>query len=117
MIEDQDQCFIVETDNKIIKNAIKELDANNNSYLSNGMESSDKNVEFLPKSLPIFLESLFVRQEKSVSLASIEQVIMQQVRQRTLIVFLQLGLDIQMHQYFGSTFLTSMDFVFHTVKF
>ena len=67
------------------------------------MESSGKNVEYLPKTLHNFLDNLFVGKEKSVPLASIGQAIMQQVRPKALIVPFQLG--IQMHHHFGSRFL------------
>ena len=69
------------------------------------MESYVKNVEYLPKSPRIFLDNLFVGKEKSVPLASIGLAIMQQVRSKALIVLLQLGLGIQMHQHFASRFL------------
>ena len=58
------------------------------------MQSSGKNVKYLPKSLRIFLDNLFVGKEKYVPLALIGQAIMQQVRPKALIVFLQLGLGI-----------------------
>ena len=106
LTEEEERYRIVETAAKIIKSAIKELDANNESYPSpNAMESSDKNVEYLPKSLRILLDTLFVGKEKSVPVASIGQAIMQQVRPKALIVPIQLGLGIQMHQHFGSKFL------------
>ena len=106
MTEEQEQCRIVETATKIIKNVIKELGSNNNTYPSHdGMESSGKNVEYFPKSLRNFLNNLYVGKEKSVSLASIGQAIMQQVQSKALIVPLQLGFGIQMHQHFGSRFL------------
>ena len=106
MTEEQEQCRIVETAAKIIKNAIKVLDSNNNSYPSpDGLESSRKNVEYLSKSLSMFLNNLFVGREKYVPLASIGQAIIQQVRVKVLIVPLQLGLAIQMHQHFRSRFL------------
>ena len=110
MTEEQEQCCIVETATKIIKNAIEELGSNNNSYPSSGgMESSGKNVEYLPKSLSTFLDNFFVGKEKSVPLASIRQAIMQQVRPKVLIVPLQPGLGIQIHQHFGSRFLRFFD--------
>ena len=65
------------------------------------MELSGKNNEYLPKSLHIFFDNLFVGKEKSVPLALIGQAIIQQVRPKALIVPLQLGLSIQMHQHFG----------------
>ena len=65
---------------QIIKNGIKELDSNNNSYPSpDVMESYVKNVEYLPKSLRIFLDNFFVGNEKYVRLASTGTAIMQQV--------------------------------------
>ena len=70
MTEEQEQCRIVEIAAKTIKNAIKELDSNNNSYPSpDGLESSGKIVEYFPKSLQIFLDNLFVGMEKSIPLA------------------------------------------------
>ena len=43
LTEEQEQCSIVKTAAKIIKNAIKELHANNDSFSSSdGMESSKK---------------------------------------------------------------------------
>ena len=72
MTEELEQCRSVGTAAKMIKNAIKELDNNNNSYPSpDGMESSGKNVEYLPKSLRIFLDNLFDGKEKPVPLASL----------------------------------------------
>ena len=69
MTEEEEQCHIVETVAKIIKKAIKELDSYNNSYASpDGVESSGKNVQYLPKSLRIFLD-VFVGKEKPVPLA------------------------------------------------
>ena len=65
LTEEQEQWRIVETAAKIIQNAIKELDSNNNSYPSpDGLESSRKNAEYLPKSLSMFLDNLFVGKEK-----------------------------------------------------
>ena len=61
------------------------------------MESCGKNVEYLPKSLRIVLDNVFVGKENFVPLASIGQAIMQQVRPKVLIVPLQLGLGIEMH--------------------
>ena len=105
MAEEQEQCRIVEIAAKTIKNAIKELDSNNNSYPSpDGLESSGKIVEYFPKSLQIFLDNLFVGMEKSIPLASIGQAIIQQVRPKALIVPVKLGLGIQMHQHFGQGF-------------
>ena len=50
-----------------------------------------------------FLDNLFVEKEKYVPFVSIGQAIMFQVKPKTLIAPLQLGLRI--HQHFGSSFL------------
>ena len=76
------------------------------------MESSGKNVEYLPKSLRTILNNFFVGKEKSVPLASIRQAIMQQVRPKALIVYpfnLVLVSQIQIHRHFGSRFLRFFD--------
>ena len=79
LTEEEEQCHIVETAAKIIKKAIKELDSNNKSYPSpDEMESSGKKVEYLPKSLRIYLDNLFVGKEKCVPLALIGQAVMYQ---------------------------------------
>ena len=83
MTEEQEQCCIVETAAKTMKNDIKELHADDDSCSSpDGTESSERVVEYLPESLNIVLDKLFVRKEKSVLLVSIGQTIMQQVRPR-----------------------------------
>ena len=75
LTEEQEQCCIVETA-KITKNATKELYCNNNSYPTpNRLESSGKNVEYLSKSLLIFLDNSFLGKEKSLPLALITQAI------------------------------------------
>ena len=87
-------------------NNIKEFDANKNSSFSpGGMESPETNLEYLSKSLRIFLNNLFVGKKKSVLFGFIGQAITQQLRPKALIVSLQPGLGILMHQHFGSRFL------------
>ena len=99
----------MQTTVKIMKNTIKELDANNNRCSSpDGIKSSEKNCEYFPKSDHIFLDNLFLRREKSVLLSSIGQAIMQQVRPKTFIVSLRpktfIVSLIQRHQHFGFRF-------------
>ena len=62
-------------------------------------------LRHLPKSLHTFLDNLFVGKEKSVPLASIGLAIKQQVQSKALIVPLQIGIGIGMHQHFASRFL------------
>ena len=62
-------------------------------------------VSFLPESLKLLLELMFVEYDEEIKVASIGQTIMQAVRPRILIAQLQLGLRMQMHHIFGSRFL------------
>ena len=91
---------------KIIKSDIKKLQGNKEVYpTTEDMESRTKNLEYLPRTLLLFLDSLFVSKDHSVEIASIGQAIMQQVRPNSLLTPLQIELGVQLHEHFGSRFL------------
>ena len=71
----------------------------------NDINSIDKNVDFIPISLRIFLRKLFLEKNSDTKIASIGQAIIQATRPRVLIAPLQVGLAVQMHHHFGSKFL------------
>ena len=74
MTEELEQCCIFEIAAKIIKDAIKALDANNNNCsCPDGMKSFEKKNPFLPKSLRIVLDNFVVGKVKSVVIASLGQ--------------------------------------------
>ena len=107
LTEEQEQCCIVKKAAKIIKNAIKKLNANSKSCSSSDeMKLSEKKAVNIFLNLFVSFRILFVGKGKSFHLASIGQAIMQQVQPNILIVTLKLGLGIQMPQHFGSRFLT-----------
>ena len=69
------------------------------------MESVYLNLSYLPLSLKLLLSKTFSAKDTSVQVASIGQAIIQQVRPKTVVIPLQIGLAVQMHQHFGSRFL------------
>jgi superfamily II RNA helicase len=97
---------IIKTAANLIKLDIKSIESAKNEYPSvSDIESIEKNLEYLPESLKIFLSSMFSERECLVKLSSIGQAIVQATRPRSLIVPLQIGLAVQMHHTFGSRFL------------
>ena len=78
--------------------------SNNDSYPSSE-DISNTDLAYLPVSLRLLLEQLFVGKDNIVKIASIRQAIMQAVRPRVLLPPLQLGLGVQMHHHFASRFL------------
>ena len=68
---------------KIIKSDIKLLESKLENYpTSFEMESAENNLSYLPISLQILLENLFVGKDNTVTIPSIGQAIIQQVRPR-----------------------------------
>jgi hypothetical protein len=103
---EQEKRNIVKAAANLIKSDIKSIESAKNEYSSvSDIESIEKNLEYLPESLKIFLSSMFSERECLVKLSSIGQAIVQATRPRSLIVPLQIGLAVQMHHTFGSRFL------------
>ena len=93
LTEEQEQCCIVKKAAKIIKNAIKKLNANSKSCSSSDeMKLSEKKAVNIFLNLFVSFRILFVGKGKSFHLASIGQAIMQQVQPNILIVILNLVL-------------------------
>ena len=104
--EADEKLRIIKAAASIIKSDIKLLPNAKEMYPSTvEMESREKNLEYLPKSLLALLDGLFVSKDHSVETASIGQAIMQQVRPKSLLPPLQIGLGVQLHKHFGSRFL------------
>ena len=96
---------LIETAAKLIKNDIKSVKPESSRYpTSDEMRSVDKNIEFLPETLKVFLQKVLVGKNIRTKTASLGQAIMQSVRPRILNTPLQLGLGVQMHRQFGSMF-------------
>ena len=75
------------------KKDIKSCSTSNDLYPSSEEISCiEQAISFLPESLKLLLELMFVDHDKEIKVASIGQAIMQAVRPRVLIAPLQLGL-------------------------
>ena len=97
---------IVETAAKLLKSDIKNLDVSSYNFPSSDqMSSIEKNLEFIPDLLRLFLRILFVGKDVELQIASVGQAIVQATRPRVISAPLQLGLGVQMHHHFASKFL------------
>ncbi len=104
--EEAEKNRVTVTAAKLIKSEIKSLETNKQTYPSEAdMESVGKGIEYLPATLKLFLQELFVGKDTDRKVASIGQAIMQCVRPRVIIAPLQIGLAVQMHRQFGSRFI------------
>jgi len=97
---------LIQTAAKLIKNDIKSIEVQHDEYPScEDMTSVQKAIDYLPSTLKLFLQSLFVGKDIDRKIASIGQAIMQSVLPRVIVAPLQIGLGVQMHRQFGSRFL------------
>jgi 5'-3' exonuclease len=97
---------LIKTAADLIRSDIKEVSQNKDIYPTT-LEMSTVNAatKFLPESLKLLLEMLFVGKGKDLKICSLGQAIMQAARPRILQAPLLVGLGIQMHLHFGSRFL------------
>ena len=97
---------IIETAAHLLRNEIKESERSSLFYPSTAdIESRTRCKEFLPSSLRLLLEKMFVAKISDLRVASIGHAIMQAVRPKAIIAPLQIGLGVQLHRQFGSRFL------------
>ena len=103
---EKEKLRLVEAAAQIIKNDIKSLRTEHETYPEIGSLSSiEEAVALLPESLRIFLTGILTGKKVSLKLASLGQALMQAARPRVLTLPLQFGLGVQMHHHFGSRFL------------
>ena len=103
---DAEKMKIIQTAAKLLKSDIKCVQQMRESYPdASEMSSPNASCEYLPDSLQILLQALFVGKETHRKVASIGQAIMQATRPRVLIAPLQLGLAVQLRHHFASRFL------------
>lgn len=97
---------IIQTAAKLIKNDIKRLDSNTDTYPTcDEMSSTTRALEFVPKSLLSFLQVLFTGKDTDLKQASLGQALMQATRPRVLLAPMQFGLSAEMHSKFASRYL------------
>ena len=68
-------------------------------------DSLDKNLDFLPATVKLFLDELIVGKSKGTKIASLGHCLVQCARPRAVLSPLQFGLGVQMHHMFNSKFL------------
>lgn len=102
----EEKVRLVKTVAQILKSDIKDIKTSKDTYPSfSDLSSVQHNLAYIPESLKLLLEELFVGNDADLKVASIGQAIVQAVRPRVLIAPLQVGLAVQMHHHFASRFL------------
>lgn len=97
---------LVKTVAQFLKSDIKGIKTSKDTYPSfSDLSSVHHNLAYIPESLKLLLQELFVGEDADLKVASIGQAIVQAVRPRALIAPLQIGLAVQMHHHFASRFL------------
>jgi hypothetical protein len=97
---------IIKAAAKLLKADIGDVTCSREEYpCSENIASKERNLEYLPPSLQVFLSTLLKKNAKKAKIAAIGQAIMQCTRPKTLLAPLQIGLGVQMHHLFGSRFL------------
>ena len=97
---------IIEAASKLIKSDIKGASASIEIYPGSAdMNYPQKGVELLPESLNLLLRDVFVDKCTDVKIASVGQDIIASSQTTVFITYLQLGLGVQLHHYFGSKYL------------
>ncbi|CAG2218591.1 unnamed protein product [Mytilus edulis] len=104
--KEEEKKSIISTAAQLIKEDIKLITSKDIYYPSaEEMESETSNADYVPRSLRIFLNSLFSEADCITKISAIGHAIIQATRPRSVIAPLQIGLGIQMHHHFGSRFL------------
>ena len=97
---------IVQTAVKLLQSDTKRVEQQRDIYPDAcQMSSLDECLGYLPETLHILLQYLFVGKNTDKERASIGQAMMQATRPRVLVAPLQLGLAVQMRHHFASRFL------------
>ena len=104
--EETQKMAIIKTAARLIKSDIKtNVPSTKDQYPSTNMLSLDSTLIYLPETLRIMLDSLFVGNDNRRKVASIGQAIVQTVRPRAVIAPLQISLGVQTHHLYRSKFL------------
>ena len=102
----EEKINLVKAAAQIIKQDIKDLGQSKESYPSvDDIESPEASIRFLPDTLRLLLEELFVSTKTQVKVAAIGQAMMQAARPRAMLAPLQFSLGVQLYHHFASRFL------------
>ena len=99
---EEEKTRIIETAANLLRNEIKECNSSSASYPTTiDIESRNRYKDFLPNSLRLLLEKMFLAKSSNMRTVSI----MQEVRPKAIIALLQIRLGVEMHRQLGSRFL------------
>lgn len=102
---EKEKMQIVEVAAKLIKSDIRKSNTSKDTFPSSADIDLDNSTMFLPDSLKLLLNVMFVGKDCQPKLTAISQSIMQAVRPRLLIAPLQFGLGVQLHHHYASKYL------------
>ena len=104
--EESQKRAIIETADRLIKSDIKsQISTAINQYPSSEDLKLDSALSFIPTSLRIALETLFVGKDRQRKVAAVGHAIIQAVRPRAVLAPLQVGLAVQIHHLCRSKFI------------
>ena len=104
--EESQKRIIIETAARLLKSdIISNVLSETNLYPSTESLSLNSSLEYIPSSLKLLLDNLFVGKSTERKVASIGQAIIQSVRPRAVLMPLQIGLAVQMHHLNRSKFI------------
>ena len=107
--EESQKRAIIETAARLIKSDIKsQVSSVTNQYPSSSDLKLDSALSFIPTSLQLALEILFVEIDSRRKIAAVGQAIIQAVRPRGVLAPLQLGLAVQIHHLCRSKFIVEI---------
>ena len=111
---------IVKTAAEIIRNDVKSLQSDLTKYPSTTEIVEHDSV--IPDTLSLFLSNLITYKNSNIQKSAIGQALIQNIRPKSFLSPMQLGLSVTLHRYFGSRYLmdtcfTNLGFVLLTLKF
>ena len=104
--EEEEKMKIIKTAAELIRSDISAMETNKETYpTAQQISSLQDNLDFIPNSLQLLLNTIAHEYKPNLKVASIGQATIQMTRPRSILCPLQLALGIQMHRQFGSRFL------------
>ena len=98
---------ITKTAAELIRSDISSMETNKETYpTAQQISSLQDNLDFIPNSLQLLLNTIAHEYKPNLKVASIGQATIQMTRPRSILCPLQLALGIQMHRQFDSRFLS-----------
>jgi hypothetical protein len=104
---EEEKLRIIKTAAKLLLADIKSMDTSRDEYPSRSdMENTQKNLEYIPASLHLFLTTLLSnKKDSAVKMASLGQALIQAARPKVVLTPWQLGLAVELHHLYASKYL------------